>query len=235
MFNALKQRFRRKNNRNLGPHKLSRFYNRQIASWMVFFKRETAAIERYQDSIKLHDGDTQAKNCLANLYAHQDASYYQPAKALQLFAELTQEHPKVAEYPFNAGFVEQRLGNHLRAEALFKQAIGLDKHLDRAWYGLALSQIALGQLPAAIESLERNTQLQPMSPYGWYQLSMAQANAGLWAQAAITAKHLHTFEPKFARGLKIDLKALKAAQQTAQQTAQQSPTPEEAVQTALNT
>jgi hypothetical protein len=70
-----------------------------------------------------------------------------------------------------------------------------------------------------------------MSPYGWYQLSMAQANAGLWAQAAITAKHLHTFEPKFARGLKIDLKALKAAQQTAQQT----PAPEDAVQTALNT
>ena len=194
------------------PHRLSRFYNRQIASWMVFFKREKSAIERYQDSLALYDGDTQAKNCLANLYAHQDATYYEPVKALQLFAELMLQHPNFAEYPFNAGFVEQSLGNHARAEALFKQALGLDKNLDRAWYGLALSQIALGHLHSAIESLERNTQLQPMSPYGWYQLAMAQANAGLWDEAERTTKHLNTFEPKFARGLKIDLKALKATQ-----------------------
>jgi tetratricopeptide (TPR) repeat protein len=198
-------------NIQLGPHWLTRFYNNQIAAWQVFFKRETAAIERYSASVALFDGDTQAKNCLANLYAHQHAPYYHAAKALELLAQLMQQQPHVAAYPFNAGFMYQTQGEHLSAQSLFKSALELDKNLDRAWYGLALSQIALGNLSGAIESLQRNTQLQPMSPYGWYQLAMAQAQAGLWEQAKATAKHLHTFEPKFARGLKIDLNALKAA------------------------
>jgi tetratricopeptide (TPR) repeat protein len=193
------------------PHGFTRYYNRQIASWQVFFKRETAAIERYHDCVTLFDGDIKAKNCLANLYAHQAAPYYDAAKALELFAQLMHQQPAVAAYPFNAGFIYQSQGDHASAQTLFTRAVALDKHLDRAWYGLALSQIALGQLPQAIESLQRNTQLQPMSPYGWYQLAMAQAHAGQWEQAKATAKHLHTFEPKFARGLKIDLNAIKAS------------------------
>ncbi len=196
---------------SLKPYWFTRYYNNVIASWMVFFKRETAAIERYAHSAYLYDGDIKAKNCLANLYAHQHASYYQPAKALGLFAQLAQNQPQIAAYPFNAGYIQQALGEHALAEALFTKAIELDPCFDRAWYGLALSQIALGKLEPAILSLKRNTQLQPMSPYGWYQLAMAQANAGLWDEAARTTKHLNTFEPKFARGLKIDLSALKNA------------------------
>jgi tetratricopeptide (TPR) repeat protein len=181
-----------------GPHAFSRLYNNQIAKCMVFFKREMAAIERYSQSLALYDGDIQAKNRLANLYAHQNTPYYQPQKALLLFAQLMAQQPQVAAYPFNAGFIEQSLGEHERA-----------LHLDRAWYGLALCQIALNQLDAAMVSLKRNTELQPMSPYGWYQLAMTQAHAGLWEDAKATAQHLHTFEPKFARGLKADLQALK--------------------------
>ena len=195
---------------SLKPYCFTRYYNNVIASWMVFFKRETAAIERYADSVHLYDGDIRAKNCLANLYAHQHTSYYQPTKALGLFAELAQKQPQVATYPFNAGYIQQALGEHALAELLFIKAIELDQYFDRAWYGLALSQLALGKLERAIHSLKRNTQLQPMSPYGWYQLAMAQANAGLWDEAERTTKHLNTFEPKFARGLKIDLSALKS-------------------------
>ncbi len=178
---------------------------------MVFFKRETCAIALYTASVALFDGDTKAKHCLANLYARQESTDYQPAKALALLDELMAQQPKVADYPFNAGFIRQTQHEHVLAESLFTQALALNQHLDRAWYGLALSQIALGKLDDAITSLKHNTQLQPMSPYGWYQLAMAQANAGQWDAAKTTAKHLHTFEPKFARGLKIDLLALKAA------------------------
>jgi tetratricopeptide (TPR) repeat protein len=196
----------------LSPYWLTRYYNNQLASWMVFFKREQAAIERYAHSVFLFDGDIKAKNCLANLYAHQNTRYYQPNRALDLFAQLSQQQPHVAAYPFNAGYIHQTQQNHALAEHFFMQAIELDQHFDRAWYGLALSQIALGKLEDAIQSLKRNTTLQPMSPYGWYQLSMAQANAGRWSDASSTAKHLNTFEPKFARGLKIDLNALRAKQ-----------------------
>lgn len=194
------------------PHWFSRYYNNQVASWMVFFKREQAAIKRYAHSVFLFDGDIKAKNCLASLYAHPNTVYYQPNRALDLFAQLSQQQPHVAAYPFNAAYIQQSKHNHAFAVALFKQAIALDINFDRAWYGLALSQIALGKLDEAIQALERNTKLQPMSPYGWYQLSMAQANAGQWDDATRTAKHLHTFEPKFARGLKIDLNALRAKQ-----------------------
>jgi tetratricopeptide (TPR) repeat protein len=181
---------------------------------MVFFKRNTAAIDLYQQCLALFDGDTQAKNRLANLYAHQNTAYHAPEKALVLFEELLVQEPEKAAHAFNAGFIYQNQGNHVRAETLFSLALKLDKHLDRAWYGLALSQIALGKLDAAMVSLKHNTQLQPMSPYGWYQLSMTQAHAGFWDEAAATAKHLHTFEPKFARGLKLDLQAFKASQAT---------------------
>ncbi len=198
------------------PHGFSRWYNNQIAGWMVFFKRETDAIQRYRASVQLFDGDVKAKNCLANLYAQQGTAYAQPAAALALFDELVKQQPSLAAHPFNAGFIRQTQGEHRAAMTLFNQALALDPNLDRAWYGLGLSLIALGDLPPAIEALKRNTALQPMSPYGWYQLAMAQAHAGLWEQAVLTAKHLHTFEPKFARGLKIDLNALKLKQKGSQ-------------------
>jgi hypothetical protein len=43
--------------------------------------------------------------------------------------------------------------------------------LDRAWYGLGLVLIRLGRHDEAVKALERTTKLQPMSPYGWYQLA----------------------------------------------------------------
>jgi tetratricopeptide (TPR) repeat protein len=181
---------------------------------MVFFNKESSAIERYEHSIALFSQDTQARYCLASLLARENSVHYQPAKALSLFEALVEQHPQVAVYPFNAGYLRQKMDFHAEALPLFEQAVRLDPHLDRAWYGMGLSQIALGQLEAAIVSLKRNTELQPMSPYGWYQLSMAQANLGLWHEARATAKHLSTFEPKFARGLIIDLDQLKNASPT---------------------
>ena len=49
---------------------------------------------------------------------------------------------------------------------------------DRALYGLALSLIATRRPEEAIAPLKRNTKLQPMSPYGWYQLARVQHELG---------------------------------------------------------
>jgi Tfp pilus assembly protein PilF len=43
--------------------------------------------------------------------------------------------------------------------------------LDRAWYGLGLALIRQGRFEEAATALKRNVELQPMSPYGWYQLA----------------------------------------------------------------
>ncbi len=193
----------------LGPHCIARFYNNYTASWMVFFKRFEPALARYQDSLKRYNKDERAKHCLANLYVQEGQTYSDPSRALQLFDELMAEHPSNANYPFNAAFVLQKLDEHAHACVLFEQALVADKHHDRAWYGLALSQMAQGDWVSAQTALEHNTRLQPMSPYGWYQLAVVQAQQGNWDAATRTGKHLMGFEPKFARGLLADLKALK--------------------------
>ncbi|MGL4576808.1 MAG: hypothetical protein ACRCV9_18620, partial [Burkholderiaceae bacterium] len=54
-------------------------------------------------------------------------------------------------------------------------------------------------------ALKRNTELQPMSPYGWYQLAMTHHHLGQDGEARDIRKHLETFEPKVARQLARDL------------------------------
>ncbi len=49
--------------------------------------------------------------------------------------------------------------------------VALDPKLDRAWYGLGLVLIRQQRFDEAVAALKRNTELQPMSPYGWYQLA----------------------------------------------------------------
>ena len=52
----------------------------------------------------------------------------------------------------------------------------LDPKLDRAWYGLGLALIRQQRFDEAVAALKRNTELQPMSPYGWYQLARVQVD-----------------------------------------------------------
>ncbi len=69
---------------------------------------------------------------------------------------------------------------HDAALASFGRALELDPALDRAYYGQSLSLIRLGRVAEAVAPLKRNTELQPMSPYGWYQLAHAHHR---WANA----------------------------------------------------
>ena len=53
----------------------------------------------------------------------------------------------------------------------------------------------------AVAPLKRNTRLQPMSPYGWYQLARVQHDLGRVDEAQKMLDHLATFEPDVARQL----------------------------------
>ena len=50
-------------------------------------------------------------------------------------------------------------------------------------------------------ALERNTKLQPMSPYGWYQLARVHMDRHEPEEARKIIRHLQGFEPKVAAQL----------------------------------
>ena len=72
---------------------------------------------------------------------------------------------------------------------------------DLALYGKALSLISLKRLDEAVPPLERNTKLQPMSPYGWYQLGRVQFDRGKPEKTQAIIDRLGKFEPKVAAQL----------------------------------
>ena len=75
----------------------------------------------------------------------------------------------------------------------FTEADGLDPTTDPAAFSAFLGEAAA--------ALERNTQLQPMSPYGWYQLARVQIDRAKPEEARKIIRHLQTFEPKVAAQL----------------------------------
>jgi predicted Zn-dependent protease len=61
--------------------------------------------------------------------------------------------------------------------------------------------IKLQRLDEAVDALKRNTELQPMSPYGWYQLARVQVDRKKPEEAVKIIRHLEGFEPKVAAQL----------------------------------
>ena len=87
------------------------------------------------------------------------------------------------------------------AEAAFRAAIALDEKADRAWYGLGLVLVRQGRLDEALVSFKRNTKLQPMSPYAWYQMARVHIDLKQPDEARNVITHLKGFEPKVAAQL----------------------------------
>ena len=95
-----------------------------------------------------------------------------------MFDRVVALKPDDAEAQFDRGFLLQELNDHDGAMAAFRQALAINPDHDRALYGLALSLISTRRPEEAIAPLKRNTKLQPMSPYGWYQLARVQHELG---------------------------------------------------------
>jgi Flp pilus assembly protein TadD len=106
--------------------------------------------------------------------------------------------------------VLQGLARWSEAQSAFEAATKINPLLDRAWYGLGVVLIELGDLSGAEQALRRNTELQPMSPLAWYQLAHLYRERGELAQAQDLLRHLRSFEPRVARQLEREWTALTA-------------------------
>jgi cytochrome c-type biogenesis protein CcmH/NrfG len=73
--------------------------------------------------------------------------------------------------------------------------------MDRAWYGLGLVLVRQGRLEEAVVALKHNTKLQPMSPFGWYQLARVHLDLKQADEALAVIRYLKGFEPKVAAQL----------------------------------
>jgi tetratricopeptide (TPR) repeat protein len=122
-------------------------------------------------------------------------------EALAAFDRVVALRPDWAEAHFNRGFLRQKLNDHEAALEAFDQALAHNPDHDRALYGKALSLIATKRQDDAVAPLQRNTKLQPMSPFGWYQLARVQFDRGKPDKAQSIIDHLATFEPKVAAQL----------------------------------
>lgn len=105
---------------------------------------------------------------------------------------------------FNLGFLLEP-DDAVGAEDAFRNALALDPKLDRAWYGLGLALIRQQRLDEAVPALTRNTELQPMSPFGWYQLARVQMDRREPEAVRRIIRHLKGFEPKVAAQLEREV------------------------------
>jgi Tfp pilus assembly protein PilF len=133
--------------------------------------------------------------------AHLKAQLEDRKGALRDYARLTALPEARAADFFNQGFLQEAGGQLEAAEQSFRKAIALNEKLDRAWFGLGLVLIRQSRWDEAITALKRNTQLQPMSPYAWYELARIHVKRQEPEEAAKIIRHLQGFEPKVAAQL----------------------------------
>lgn len=165
---------------------------------LLMLGRRQAAISVFGTMLGRWPNDAYALASRSHLHAEMRAH----ALALADAERLVELHPeRQASDWFNLAFLRDATDQHAAAEAAFRRALVLDPKLDRAWYGLGLTLIRQGRLDEAVDALKRNTELQPMSPFGWYQLARVHANRSEPDKARKIIAHLQRFEPKVAAQL----------------------------------
>jgi tetratricopeptide (TPR) repeat protein len=182
----------------LTPQRLPYLRLKLGAMALLMLGRRQAAVSVFDAMLRRWPNNAYALASRAHLHAEMGANEL----ALTDAERLVEQHPdrKAADW-FNLAFLRDATDRHPAAEAAFRRAVALDPKLDRAWYGLGLSLIRQGRLDEAIDALKRNTELQPMSPFGWYQLARVHANRSEPEKARKIIAHLQRFEPQVAAQL----------------------------------
>ncbi len=177
--------------------RLARWVRERLAGGCMALGRHRAAIAHYERALAAAPDDAR----LAAALGFALATAGRTREALAHFARALAQRPEWADVHFDRAFLLQDLGEHADALGSFDAALAHEPDHDRALYGKALSLVALGRPDEAVAPLERNTRLQPFSPYGWYQLARVQFDRGETGKTRAIIDHLATFEPAVAAQL----------------------------------
>jgi tetratricopeptide (TPR) repeat protein len=173
---------------------INAWFYRQIAHWAMIFNQHEIAAEYWLRVAALKPNDpkplTVAAHCMALLHRNLEAE--------ALLRKSVESDPGYAPAWFNLGFLIQKREDHEEALRCFDMALRFEEKMDRAHYGRALSLIALNRPEEAKASLQRTIDLQPMSPYGYYQLASLHHKLGDEKACIKLVKKLHQFEPQLA-------------------------------------
>ena len=176
---------------------LSIWFWKNMAVWSRLLKREAMALEYWQRIAAARPADPKAPATVGHLLAElgrRDEAISSLQRSLSLQADQSATW-------YNLGYLLQEEGRHEEAIVAFKRASSLDEKLDRAYYGQALSLIKTGELEQAIPLLRRNIELQPLSPFGFYQLGHVYHRLQRPERVSEMVKRLAGFEPQVARQL----------------------------------
>jgi tetratricopeptide (TPR) repeat protein len=177
--------------------RVQRWFWTELARWSKLARQSETALRFYGHALAAVPDDPRTVASIA----FQLAEMGRKREALAQFDRAAALKPDWAEIQFDRGFLLQELNNHEAALEAFDKAIASNPDHDRALYGKALSLISLKRRDEAVAPLERNTKLQPMSPFGWYQLARVQFDRGKPDKTQTIIDHLATFEPKVAAQL----------------------------------
>lgn len=173
------------------------WYLRQMATWSTFFRQQEMALEYWERIQAIRPSDPSVLATVAGLHA----SAGRRERAVLLLRQSISLDSSQAYVHFNLGFLLQQDDLHLEALEVFDRALAINPKLDQALYGKGLSLIKLGRVEDALEPLRANTRLQPLSPYGFYQMAHAFNRLGRRDEARKVIVQLSGFEPQVARQL----------------------------------
>jgi tetratricopeptide (TPR) repeat protein len=176
---------------------IKRWFYVELARWCKVFGQGDTALKFYRLALEARPHDPILLASIGFELNRQGRK----REALAWFDRAVAAKPDYAEAHFDRGFLLQELNDPEAAIAAFDEALRHNPNHDRALYGKALSLIGLRRLDEAIAPLEKNTKLQPFSPYGWYQLARVQFDRGKPEKTQAIIEHLATFEPKVAAQL----------------------------------
>ncbi len=177
--------------------RMDRFVMVWRAKALLFLGMREAAKDVFLEMAKRWPDDVLALNSLA----YDAIQSRHPAIALDYYARVLKLQPQVSNAHFNHAFVAEELGHTDVAEQGFRAALQIEEKMDRAWYGLGLVLVRQGRLDEALDALKRNTKLQPMNPFGWYQMARVHIDLQQPEEARAVILHLKGFEPKVAAQL----------------------------------
>jgi tetratricopeptide (TPR) repeat protein len=173
------------------------WFYKKLAFWASVFNRHDIATEYWLRIADLRPKDPHPFTVAAHCKAEENRNL----EAELLLRKSLQVAPDYAPAWFNLGFLIQKRSDHTEALICFDKAIRFNEKMDRAHYGRALSLIALDRPEEAKAALQRTIDLQPMSPYGYYQLATLHHRFGDEKACIKLVRKLSKFEPQLAAQL----------------------------------